>query len=138
MSKYSKWGAYISGAFMVVMGLMKIFGDVPIFTLLENNLDSKYGIQLAFIDPQFKYVTAALELIAGALLLLGQRFKGAALSVIVIGGAILTHLFVIGISTPASSAPDAPQSPMLFIVAVASFLISLWIAKAAMSENNEN
>jgi len=131
MVKYAKWAAYALGAFMVLMGMMKFLGDVPIFTLLENNLGSKFGLHLSFIDPQFKYITGILELIAGALLLIGQRFKGGALSVMVIGGAILTHLFVIGIFTPESSAPDAPLSPMLFIMAVVFFLISLWVTKAS-------
>ena len=78
MIKFAKWAGYALGLFMIAMGAMKIFGDVPIFTLLENNLGSKYGIHLSFIDPQFKYFTAFLEIVAGGLLLLGQRFKGAA------------------------------------------------------------
>ena len=52
MNKYSEWGSYILGVFMIVMGLMKIFGDAPIFTIIENNLDSKYGLDFLFIDPQ--------------------------------------------------------------------------------------
>jgi hypothetical protein len=133
MVKYAKWAGYVLGLFMVAMGAMKFFGDVPIFTLLENNLGSKFGINLSFIDPQFKYFTGVLELIAGGLLLLGQRFKGGALSIMVIGGAIFTHLFVIGIFTPESSALDAPLSPMLFIMAVVFFLVSLWVTMASKS-----
>lgn len=135
--KYAKWAGYVLGLFMIAMGAMKIFGNVPIFTILENNLASKYGLELSWIDPQFKYVTAALELIAGALLLLGQRVKGGALSVVVIGGAIMTHLFVIGIMTPESSAPGAAKSPMLFIMAVVFFLISLWVTAAAKSKKSD-
>ena len=135
MTKYAKWAGYVLGLFMIAMGAMKIFGDVPIFTLLENNLGSKYGLHLSFIDPQFKYFTAVLELIAGGLLLFGQRFKGGALSIFVIGGAILTHLFVIGIFTPESAAPGAAKSPMLFIMAVVFFLISLWVTQASKTEN---
>lgn len=129
--KYAKWAGYALGLFMVAMGLMKFFGDVPIFTILENNLASKFGLKLSFIDPQFKYFTGVLEVIAGALLLLGQRFKGGLLSVAVIGGAIMTHLFVIGIKTPESSAPNAPESPMLFITAVVFFLVALWVSAAS-------
>ena len=117
---------------MLAMGLMKFFGDVPIFTILENNLASKFGLNLSFIEPQFKYFTGVLEMIAGALLLIGQRFKCGLLSVAVIGGAIMTHLFVIGIKTPESSAPNAPESPMLFITAVVFFLVALWVTKATM------
>ncbi len=133
--KYAKWAGYALGLFMIMMGLMKFFGDVPIFTILENNLASKFGLTLSFIEPQFKYFTGVLEVIAGALLLLGQRFKGGLLSVAVIGGAIMTHIFVIGIKTPESSAPNAPESPMLFITAVLFFLIALWVAKSSMPKN---
>ena len=132
--KYAKWAGYVLALFMVAMGLMKFFGNVPIFTILEDNLASKYGLKLSFIDPQFKYVTGALEIIAGALLFLGQRAKGAALSVLVIGGAILSHIFVIGIFTPESADPGAAKSPMLFIMAVVFFLISLWVASASRSK----
>ena len=128
--KYAKWAGYALGLFMVVMGLMKIFGDVPIFVILENNLASNFGINLSWIDPQFKYLTSVLEIASGALLLLGQRFKGGALAVMVIGGAIMTHLFVIGIYTPESAAPDAPLSPGLFITACISFLLALWVTAA--------
>lgn len=130
MTKYAKWAGYLLGIFMIAMGLMKFFADVPIFTIMEANLASRYGINLGFIDPQFKFVTGVLEMIAGVLLLLGQRFKGGAMSVLVIGGAIMTHIFVIGISTPESAAPDAAKSPMLFIVAVVFFLVALWVTKA--------
>jgi len=130
MTKYAKWAGYVLGLFMIAMGAMKFFGSVPIFTIMEANLASKYGINLGFIDPQFKFVTGVLEVIAGGLLLLGQRFKGGAMSVFVIGGAIMTHIFVIGISTPESAAPDAAKSPVLFIVAVIFFLVALWVTKA--------
>ena len=132
--KYAKWAGYVLGLFMLAMGLMKFFGDVPIFTILENNLASKFGLNLSFIEPQFKYFTGVLEVIAGALLLIGQRFKGGLLSVAVIGGAIMTHLFVIGIKTPESSAPNAPESPMLFITAVVFFLVAFWVTKATISK----
>ncbi|MDB2437865.1 hypothetical protein N9W89_04065 [Hellea sp.] len=135
MVKFAKWAGYALGLFMVVMGLMKIFGDVPIFTILENNLDTKYGLKLSWIDPQFKYFTAVLEIISGALLLLGQRFKGGALAVMVIGGAIMTHLFVIGIYTPTSAAADAPLSPGLFITACISFLVALLVTAGSRAKN---
>lgn len=131
MLKYAKWAGYLLGLFMVAMGAMKFFGSVPIFTILENNLASKFGLELSFIDPIFKYVTGIFEVIAGALLLLGQRLKGGLLSIAVIGGAIMAHIFVIGISTPESAAPDAEKSPVLFIVAVIFFVISLWVTQSA-------
>lgn len=134
MTKYAKWAGYVLGIFMVAMGLMKFVGDVPIFELLENNLASKFGINLGFIDPQFKYLTATLEILAGLLLLIGKRFYGGLLSVAVIGGAIVSHILVIGVSTPVSAEHDAEKSPMLFIVAVLFFLVSLWVTKASRAK----
>lgn len=65
----------------------------------------------------------------GALLLFGQRFKSGDLSVVVIGGAILTHLFVIGIFTTESSTPDAVLSTILFVMTVLSFLVAIGVTK---------
>lgn len=135
MVKYAKWAGYILGLFMVAMGAMKFFGNVPIFMLLENNLASKYGAELGFIDPGFKYVTGALELIAGGLLLFGQRLNGGLLSIFIIGGALLSHIFVLGISTPMSAEAGAEKSPMLFIMAVMFFMISLWVTWGAKQAN---
>ena len=134
MLKYAKWAGYVLGLFMVAMGAMKFFGDVPIFMLLENNLASKYGIELSFINPGFKYVTGALELIAGGLLLFGQRLKGGLLSIAVIGGAIFSHITVLGIATPVSAEVGAEKSPMLFIMATIFFLVSLWVTHGARKE----
>lgn len=134
MLKYAKWAGYVLGLFMVAMGAMKFFGDVPIFMLLENNLATRYGIELSFIDPGFKYVTGALELIAGGLLLFGQRLKGGLLSIAVIGGALLSHIFVLGIATPVSAEVGADKSPMLFIMATMFFLVSLAVTWAAKQD----
>ncbi|MGJ8562805.1 MAG: hypothetical protein ACSHXY_04565 [Alphaproteobacteria bacterium] len=131
MVKFAKYAGYILGLFMVAMGAMKFLGDVPIFLLLENNLASKYGLELNFIDPGFKHVTGALELIAGGLLLFGQRLKGGLLSIFVIGGALLSHIFVLGISTPMSAEAGADKSPMLFIMASMFFMVSLWVTWSA-------
>jgi len=127
MLKYSKWAAYVLGLFMIFMGVNKFLSGPPIFVILEENLASKIGLELSFIDPVFKYITGVLEIIAGALLLLGKRLTGGLLSIVVIGGAIFLHLTVIGIATPESADPAAVKSPMLFILAVVFFFISLWV-----------
>jgi len=127
MRKFAKWAGYILALFMLAMGAMKFVGNVPIFQLLEDNLALKYGLTLGFIEPQFKYLTGLLEVIAGLLLLFGQRIWGALLSILVIGGAILSHLFVIGVQTPMSSDPNSSESPMLFIMAVMFFMIAVFV-----------
>ena len=129
--KYSKWAGYFLALFMLAMGAMKIFMNVPIFIILENNLASNFRVDLPWIDPYFKYFTGVLEVIAAILLLLGQRLKGGLLSIAVIGGAIMTHLFVIGIYTPEGADIDGPKSPVLFIMAVIFFLVSLWVSYGA-------
>jgi len=55
------------------MGVQKFIGDVPIFVILEDNLATKTGIKLGFIEPYLKYITGVLELVAGGLLLFGKR-----------------------------------------------------------------
>jgi hypothetical protein len=112
---------------MIAMGAMKSFGDVPIFQLLEENSASRYKLALGFIAPQSKYLTAILEIIAGLLRIFGRRVWGALLSVSVIGGAILLHIFVFGISTPMSSDANASESPMLFIMAVMFFMAAVFV-----------
>lgn len=127
MAKFAKWAGYALALFMIAMGAMKFFGNVPIFQSLEDNLASKYGLTLGFIEPQFKYLTGFLEIIAGLLLVFGRQMWGVLLSILVIGGAILSHLFVLGISTPMSSDPNASESPMLFIMAVMFFMIAVFV-----------
>ena len=118
--------ADVLAAFMAFMGIQKFIGDVPIFQIIEANLQESFRLTLPFIDPVGKWVTGVLELgAAGLLVLLATRFYGAALSVAVIGGVILAHLTVLGIHTPTTGEPGAAESPVLFIMAVGSFLLAL-------------
>jgi len=96
-----------------------------------HDLDSKFGLKLGFIEPVFKYITGVLELVAGALLLFGKRYLGGLMSIVIIGGAIFLHLTVIGISTPESAEIGAKETPVLFIMAVVFFLVSLWVTYGA-------
>ena len=136
MVKFGKYAGYVLALFMLAMGAMKFFGNVPIFQILEDNLASKFGLELPWVEPYFKYFTGTLEIIAAIMLLLGKRLQGGLLSIAVIGGAIMTHLFVIGIFTPESADPGAAKSPMLFIMAVVFFLVSLWVTAAAKKSHS--
>jgi len=131
MLKYSKWAGYVLGLFMIFMGVQKFIGDVPIFVILEDNLATKTGIKLGFIEPYLKYITGVLELVAGGLLLFGKRLFGGLMSIVVIGGAVFLHLTIIGIFTPETSAADAKHSPVLFILAVVFLLVSFWVTQGA-------
>lgn len=116
--------AYALAAFMAFMGLQKFIGDVPIFIIIENNLAEDFSLSLPFIDPAMKYITGVLELAAAAVLVFWKRLYGGLLSVGIIGGAVLAHLTVLGISTPVSGAPDAEHSPVLFFMALGSLALA--------------
>lgn len=124
--------AYLLAAFLVFMGVQKFVGDVPIFQIIEANVLVRTGLSIDMIDPAGRYATGVLELVAAALLIF-RRLWGGLLSAAVIAGAIAAHLTFLGVSTPMSGASDAPESPMLFILALVFFAISLltiWIERA--------
>lgn len=125
-----KIARYVLAAFMAFMGIQKFIGDVPIFQIIEANLQTDFGLALPFVDPVVKYATGVAELVAALLITVGFRFLGSALSAGVIGGAILAHLTVLGVHTPMTSAPDAETSPMLFIMAVVFFILSAAVTYA--------
>lgn len=119
---------YVLAAFMAFMGVQKFIGDVPIFQIIETNAVAQWGLELPWIDPWFKYLTGALELVAAAILVIGRRFEGAAMSVLVIFGAIVAHLTLLGISTPMSSEAGAEESPLLFVMALAFGALAAFVA----------
>jgi len=109
---------------MAFMGIQKFIGDVPIFSIIETNLAENFGLSLPFVDPVVKYLTGVAELVAAALLVFGKRFLGGGLSVAIIGGAVLAHLTVLGIHTPMSGEAGAPESPILFFMALGSLAVA--------------
>ena len=118
MGKIAKYVGWALALFMIAMGVMKFMPDTPpIFQIIENNTG------IGFINPAFKYLTGVLEIIAGLLLFFRTR-TGALLSLVIIGGAILSHLTVLGIATPTGPEITSEKSPMLFMMAVASFLVA--------------
>ena len=109
--------AYVLAAFLIFMGAQKFIGDVPIFSIIETNVEAGTGLVIPFIEPYGRYVTGLLEFLAAALLI-AKRFWGGVLATLVAAGAVAAHLTFLGISTPASSAPGAAESPMLFFMAL--------------------
>ena len=117
-----KWMGWALAAFMVMMGVMKFLPmSPPIFQIIEDNTG------MGFINPWFKYLTGILEIISGVMIAFVNRRSGAGLAVMIIGGAILAHLTVLGIQTPTGPEMDSPKSPMLFVMACASFLVALLV-----------
>jgi hypothetical protein len=124
---------YALAAFLAFMGIQKFIGDVPIFQIIEANAATQWGVDLPWIDPWFRYVTGALEIIAAALLVLRHRRSGGALATLILAGALAAHLTVLGIDTPMSSAEGAAKSPMLFFMALAALAASLLITVGAIA-----
>ena len=122
MGTFVKWLGWALAAFMVMMGVMKFLPmSPPIFQIIEMNTG------LGFVDPWFKYLTGILEILSGAMIAFVNRRAGTTLALAIIGGAILAHLTVLGISTPTGPELDSPKSPMLFLVALASFAVAAFV-----------
>jgi hypothetical protein len=130
---------YVLAAFMAFMGVQKFMGGVPIFAIIESNMAAQWGIDLPWIEPWFRYATGVLEIVAAALLVIGQRLAGGGLSLAIIVGAVGAHLTVLGISTPMSGEPGAESGPMLFIMALGALVVAALVTfmslKRAAPEN---
>ena len=126
---------YILATFLIFMGANKFFADVPIFEIIEAHTG------LGFVEPGFKYLTGILEFAAAGLLVFGQRFLGGLLATAITAGAALSHMTVLGISTPEAGFPAGVTaetfqcgvdgvscSPALFILALVSAAASAFIA----------
>lgn len=122
--------AYVLAAFLIFMGAQKFMGDVPIFSIIETNVEAGTGLSIPFIEPYGRYLTGLLEFLAAALLI-AKRFWGGVLATLIAAGAVAAHLTFLGISTPASSAPGAVESPMLFIMALGTLGLSIFAALQA-------
>lgn len=126
--KFVRWGAgLLLAAFLVFMGVQK-FGDAnPVFQFIAE----QSGIGL--FEPTIRMLTGVAELAAAALIVAGLAFGlfrglGVLLSAGVIGGAIVFHLSPwLGINAPVAfdEAGNYVTSPMLFIMAVVFFVISV-------------
>ena len=95
----------LSAALFLFAGLHKLTGD-PMMVQM-------FGV--IGLGQWFRYVTGAIEVVAGVLLLIpaGAAYGAAALAVTMVG-AIITHLFIVG------------GSPMIPIVLLASTATIAW------------
>jgi hypothetical protein len=118
---------YVLAAFMAFMGAQKFFGAVPIFQIIEDNLAAQWNVSVPWIEPWFKYLTGGLELVSALLLVIGRRFVGGVLALLVLVGAVVAHLTVLGVSTPMSNAPGAESSPVLFMMALAFLAVAAFV-----------
>ncbi len=131
MTLAARIAGYVLAAFLALMGAQKFFGAVPIFQIIEDNLAARWNVSAPWIEPWFKYLTGGLELVAALLLVIGRRFVGGGLALLVLVGAVVAHLTVLGVSTPMSNAPGAESSPVLFVMALAFLAVAAFVTWAS-------
>ena len=122
MEKLIKYGPTILlSAFLVMMGVQKFGAENIIFSTIAD----RSGI--AFFEPYIRMLTGILELIAAVVLLVpAARWFGALLAFCLIAGAIVFHLSPwLGIMI--SMAQGTPATPVLFLMAVGSFLLTCFV-----------
>ena len=106
-----KWALALAiGGFLLMFGFTKFSGGAHIFPLIELKAS---GAGLPFAELAFplgNYATGALEVIAGALVILpATRQIGAKLAVLPFLGAVVFHLSpFLGITTPTGFADPKP------------------------------
>jgi len=106
-----KWALALAiGGFLLMFGFTKFSGGAHIFPLIELKAS---GAGLPFAELAFplgNYATGALEVIAGALVILPMtRQIGAKLAVLPFLGAVVFHLSpFLGITTPTGFADPKP------------------------------
>jgi hypothetical protein len=122
---------YALAAFMAFMGIQKFIGNVPIFEIIETNVTAQWDIDAPWIEPWFRYLTGGLEIVAASLLVIGRRFEGGGLSLLITLGAVAAHLTVLGIETPMSSEAGAGSSPALFTMALVALVVSVLVTIAS-------
>lgn len=117
--------AYLLAGFLIFMGAQKFGAENIIFATIAE----RSGISL--FEPAVRMATGVAELLTALLLVLPRlRLFGALGAVAVIGGAIVFHLSPwLGINV--AMATGAEPTPMLFMMAVGSFLLSLFVLARA-------
>lgn len=106
-----RWGLALAiGGFLLFFGFLKFSGAAHIFPYIEFKA-SAAGLPLAGLAyPLGNYLTGALEMAAGALLILPMtRAFGAKLAVVPFLGAVVMHLSpFLGITTPDGYSEPGP------------------------------
>ena len=147
MSNIVRWAvAIVLAVFLIGIGAMK-FAGAHIFQFIEAKATANSLPLADLFHPAINYAVGGAEIVAGLLILIpATRMLGGLIGTAVIAGAIAFHLspFIgmdyLGIATPTgfadgAAAPwelndfvpadPAEYSPMLFIIAVVMFLVSL-------------
>ena len=110
-----KWVlALLLGGFLLFFGVMKFTGGAHIFPYVEYKAGAAGFPMADMFYPLMNYATAALEILAGALVILPMtRGIGSKLAVLPLLGAVVFHLSpLLGVSTPDGYATPAPTEAL--------------------------
>lgn len=123
----------ILALFLIFMGVQKFLGPNPVFSYLAETTG------VALFEPVIRVLTGVMEIIAALLLLWpAKRNYGGLLAAAIIGGALVFHLSpFLGITAPVAFAPDGSyiKSPMLFFMAIGSFILALSVISVGRKNN---
>ena len=102
------------GGFLLFFGFLKFTGAAHIFPYIEYKATALGAPFAGLAYPLMNYATGALEILAGALLILPMTRKlGAQLAVLPFLGAVAFHLSpLLGVSTPEGYADPAPAEAL--------------------------
>ena len=109
------------------IGQVKLY-DLPGENIVFQTIASRSGI--TFFEPTGRVLTAVLELLAAALLIVPwTRRLGAALATAILGSAVLFHLTPwLGREVPVSLAAEAGRDGgQLFMLAIATLVASIMV-----------
>ncbi|WGK64899.1 DoxX family membrane protein [Croceiramulus getboli] len=89
---------------------------------LTAHPDSVYIFEQLSVEPYGRIATGILELITGILILIPRTaWLGATLALGILGGALFSHLTILGIQVPYNGSLDGGQ---LFFTALITFVLS--------------
>jgi len=111
MNKYTKWVSWVLQAIVAIILLQTLYFK---FTSQPVSIEL---FSILGVEPWGRYLVGIIELVTGVMLLVPATIViGATLAVLVGAGAILTHIFFIGI--------DFGGDISLFLLAIAVLVLS--------------
>ena len=121
-NKILLWILRIVPAFIMLQTVFFKFTSAPVTIYIFETLG---------VEPWGRYASGIGEIIAGVLLLIPRTtWMGATLGLLIMGGALMSHLTVLGI--------NVDGGPDLFIMGIVAFVccaLNIWIHKPSSAGN---